>query len=147
MIPTETSSSAPGVVLDTNATLDWLVFENPGMAALGKAIEVGAVRWLACPRMRDELCRTLSYPKLARWNPDCERTLTCFDRWVHLQADPPRVVAGPLVCSDTDDQIFIDLAVGARARWLVTHDRALLKLRRPAAVHGVAVLPPALWQG
>ena len=145
MIPTESPASVPGVVLDTNATLDWLVFGNPGMALLSAAIQGGMVRWLACPRMREELSRTLSYASLARWNPDSERTLTCFDRWANIQPDPIRTVIGPLICTDPDDQIFMDLALEGSTRWLVTHDRALLKLRRPAAIRGLQILQPALW--
>lgn len=146
MILPDTTDLPPSVVLDTNALLDWLVFGDAGMAALAKAIEEGAVQWLACSRMRDEFSRTLSYPSLTRWNPDRERALTFFDRCALMHVDPPRTAVGSLVCSDPDDQIFIDLAVGTQARWLVTHDRALLKLRRPAAVAGVTVLQPALWQ-
>jgi uncharacterized protein len=147
MIPAKTAGLSPGLVLDTNATLDWMVFGNPAMTPLRLAIEAGAVRWLACPRMRDELLRTLAYPALARFNPDRERTLTCFDRWVQMQLEPRHLPAGQPVCSDPDDQVFIDLALEHQARWLVTHDRALLKLRRQAAQRGVAVLPPAQWPG
>lgn len=133
------------MVLDTNATLDWLVFGNAAMDALGKTIEAGLVCWLACPRMREELSRTLAYPALAKWNPQCERTLSHFDRWVLLTPNPPVSVAQALLCSDRDDQVFIDLAVAGRARWLVTQDRALLKLRRRAALSGVAIVRPAQW--
>lgn len=145
MNPTETPASPPCAVLDTNATLDWLVFADAGMVPLSAAILAQEVRWLASPRMRDELARALTYPTLVRWNPDRERALTCFDRWAGLLADPLRTTVGPLVCSDPDDQVFIDLAVAGQARWLVTRDRALLKLKRHAALCGVTVVPPTQW--
>ena len=141
----EASADLPGVVLDTNAVLDWLVFANDNMLALGQAIQSGQVRWMTSPRMREELARTMGYAALSRWNPDSEHTLTCFDRWASMQDDPVRCTHGALVCSDPDDQVFIDLAVVAQARWLVTHDRALLKLKRAAKLRGVTVLQPALW--
>ena len=145
MIPTEAPELPPGVVLDTNAVLDWLVFANQNMLSLSAAIQSGHLRWLTSPRMREELNRTLAYPALARWNPDSERTLTAFDRWAVMQEEPVRATHGPMVCSDPDDQVFMDLALATGARWLVTHDRALLKLKRPAQLRGVWVVQPALW--
>ena len=145
MIPTEAPGLPPGVVLDTNVVLDWLIFENANVALLSAAVMSGHVRWLACQRMREELLRALSYPALARWNPDSERTLTFFDRWAVVQTTPPRTTHGPLVCSDPDDQVFMDLSLATGALWLLTHDKALLKLRRAAKLQGVSVLQPALW--
>ena len=46
---------------------------------------------------------------------------------------------------DSDDQAFIDLAVHRRCHWLITHDRALLRLASRARPFGVQVLPPARW--
>lgn len=145
MIPAQAPGLPPGVVLDTNAVLDWLVFGNDNMLALGAAIQSGQVLWMACPRMREELARTLAYPALAGWSPDSERTLTFFDRWSVAQADPARTSSGPLVCSDSDDQVFMDLASAMRVRWLVTHDRALLKLGRAARTRGISVIQPSRW--
>lgn len=145
MIPSEAPGQAPGVVLDTNVVLDWLVFENPRVALLCAAVISGQIRWLVCSRMREELLRALSYPALIRWNPDSERTLTCFDRWAVVHPTPLRTTHGPLVCCDPDDQVFMDLALATGARWLLSHDKALLKLKRPAQLHGVLVMQPARW--
>ena len=145
MNASKSCNPAAGVVLDTNAALDWLVFDDAGMDPLAAAIGCGAVRWLATARMREELLRTLSYPALARWKPDCERTLTLFDRWAALQPEPVPTRTGPLVCSDPDDQVFIDLAMEQRAHWLVSHDRALHKLARRALLTGVRIVRPRDW--
>lgn len=136
---------SPFVVLDTNVVLAWLVFRDPRVAALARALESGAVIWAACPRMREELARTLAYPALQNWNPDSERTLSCFDSLAKLSPDPPRPQAGPLLCSDPDDQVFIDLALARKAAWLLTRDRALLKLRRRAATLGLRIAEPERW--
>lgn len=146
MNPTETTAATPWVVLDTNATLDWLVFRDRGMDAISAAIETGALRWIATPRMREELLRTLGYTSLSRWNPNCERTLTVFDGLSQLKEEPTPTRHGPLVCSDPDDQVFIDLALAHRAPWLISHDRALHKLARAAAKHGTTVLRPRDWR-
>jgi len=142
----QSSGSVPSVVLDTNASLDWFVFGDPGMTGLVAAIETGAVRWIASPRMREELLHTLSYPALGRWNPDCEHTLSCFDHWAALQPEPTPSTSGPLVCADPDDQVFMDLALTQAARWLVTHDRALHKLARQARRAGVSIVRPGDWR-
>ena len=131
-------------MLDTNAVLDWLVFADGCMQAVASAIESGHVRWVACARMRVELIRTLAYPALERWEPDSERTLRQFDRWsMRLDAPPPAPL--DLRCTDADDQVFIDLALASGARWLLSHDRAVLRLARRAARAGLLIQKPGAW--
>ena len=140
-------ASAPALVLDTNVVLDWLVFRDARMQHLAAALQAGTVRWLACPAMREELARALGYASLARWHPDSEHVLTVFDS-VHRPCPAPAPAPQPgLCCSDPDDQVFIDLALAQRARWLVTHDRALHRLARAARAAGLEVLRPADWPG
>jgi predicted nucleic acid-binding protein len=131
------------VVLDTNATLDWLVFKDPGMQPLVAAVEARQVHWAACPRMRAELAHMLSHVSLARWRPDVTQALVLFDRWALIHPEP--ATSPQLRCSDVDDQMFVDLALALRARWLVSHDRALLRLARRLRGQGVQVLKPAQW--
>lgn len=123
--------------------LDWLLFADPGTAAMAEAVSAGSVRWLCCARMRDEFERTLGYPALQSRNPDRERLLSAFDRHAVILPTPATLPA--LRCTDPDDQVFLDLAVAAGARWLLTHDRALLRLRRRAAALGVEVMAPGRW--
>ena len=139
----DVSSAVPGVVLDTNAVLDWLVFRDPGMQVWVEAIELGRLRWLACAAMREELLRTLGYAQLARWQPEPEQVLAAFDHWSVARASPTALGAPGLICSDPDDQVFLDLGLAQKARWLVTHDRALLRLARAAQRHGLRVVRPA----
>jgi putative PIN family toxin of toxin-antitoxin system len=129
-------------VLDTNVVLDWLVFRDPRIAALAAAIEAGGLRWIISPPMRAELGHMLVHASLARWSPDAGSALATLDRLsiVCLPAS-----ASQLRCTDRDDQIFIDLALAERADWLITHDRALLKLARRARPQGVDVLTPTVW--
>jgi predicted nucleic acid-binding protein len=47
-----------------------------------------------------------------------------------------------LRCRDADDQVFIDLALVHRARWLLTRDKALLALARRARPLGTEILRP-----
>jgi predicted nucleic acid-binding protein len=132
------------VVLDTNAVLDWLVFRDPIVEPLIAKLEAGGVRWLACPAMREELVRTLGYRKLERWSPNPVSALAAYDRLVTPIEPPPRSVAS-MRCADPDDQVFIDLALAHRARWLVSKDRAVLKLARRARAWGLSIIPPKEW--
>lgn len=133
----------PALVLDTNVVLDWLLFADPRSAVLAEAVTGGTVRWLSCAPMRDEFERTLGYRTLQHWNPDRERLLSVFDRHAVILPTPTTLPA--MRCTDPDDQVFLDLAVASGARWLLTHDRALLRLRRRAAALGLQVVAPGHW--
>ncbi|QAZ39217.1 PIN domain nuclease [Methylibium sp. Pch-M] len=138
-----TAALPPSAVIDTNAILDWLVFQDPG-AAFGRAIECGALRWIATPAMLLEHRRLFASPSLGAWSPDVARLEAAWARWA--QVDTDTVPACALRCTDADDQMFIDLALARRATWLLTRDRALLKLARRAATTGLRVLTPVHWQ-
>jgi uncharacterized protein len=132
------------VVLDTNAVLDWLVFGDPGMARLAEALAAGSVQWIASAAMRDEFDHVLGRGLVAARSANADRIA---DHWQRLcrRADVPAELSA-LRCTDPDDQKFIDLALAAGARWLVTRDKALLRLRRGALQRGLLVLPPSQWR-
>ncbi|MFT3819063.1 MAG: PIN domain-containing protein [Rubrivivax sp.] len=138
-------SAAPAVVLDTNVVFDWLVFGNPAVAPVIEGIRTGRLRWLACAAMRDEAAWTLAHGSLATRVASLEQALTSFDTLVTWVDAPPTPAAPRLRCSDASDQMFVDLALQHRARWLLTRDRALLKLARRARAHGLAINAPERW--
>jgi putative PIN family toxin of toxin-antitoxin system len=134
----------PTIVLDTNVVLDWLVFRNPQCTPLIQAIESGQLRWLVTEPMRDELAHVLARGVVDNWEPDHE---ALWESWHRLSqvATPP--VIGETIrlrCTDPDDQKFVDLAM-ASAQWLVSRDRAVLKLNRRAQRLGVWVVTPERW--
>jgi uncharacterized protein len=133
----------PRSVLDTNAVLDWLVFNDTGMAAIARAIEGGMVQWIATPLMWQELARVLDYPVLRARHPDNGAIQAKWNLYVHTHAAAPPCT---LACRDADDQQFIDLAVAARARWLVSKDKALLALKKKALADGVRIVRPEQWR-
>ncbi len=142
------AGAGTAIVLDTNAVLDWLLFHDPGMAAAAAAVQARQVRWCVCSRLREELAHTLNkaalLPRLRAG--DSERILTTFDTWAERL--PPPITTDPLLrCRDASDQIFIDLALACGARWLLTHDRALLRLRRRALARGLLIVRPGEWPG
>lgn len=97
-------------------------------------------RWLATRVMRDELARVLTYPHLVRRQPLATHTadalLAAYDAAVTWCEPAPKA---RFVCTDADDQKFIDLAVAHRAA-LVSKDKAVLRLKKRLATQGVPVL-------
>jgi putative PIN family toxin of toxin-antitoxin system len=132
---------SPSVVLDTNATLDWLVFRDKTTSVLGTAIETRQLIWLATPVMRQEFDEVLSRAALARWR---SRDRAATAAWQNL-AQMPEIEAlpGPLRCRDPDDQVFIDVALHCRCAWLITRDRALLALAVGARAWGLTIATPS----
>ncbi len=135
-------AAPPSAVLDTNVLLDWLVFRDPRVAPLAAAIDAGALCWLATAAMRREFAQMLGHGCLARWLPLPDQALAVFDLRSVACAEP---APSRLRCTDADDQVFIDLALERRCAWLITHDRALLKLAARARQHKLRVLTPQAW--
>jgi predicted nucleic acid-binding protein len=132
-------------VLDTNVVLDWLVFRNPASTPLFQALAAGRLRWIATAAMRDELAHVLAHGDFSRWEPDQTAIWRAWDDWSVVTPDPePLAVHRQLRCTDRDDQKFIDLALQS-AGWLLSRDRAVLKLARRAAPHGLRIATPERW--
>lgn len=108
---------------------------------LETALRAGRLRWIACAAMATEWHHVWPRSVFARWQPDAARAQAVFEQ-AHLVPEPPR---GPLRCKDPDDQVFIDLALQHRARWLISKDAALLKLARRARLLGVEVMTFTAW--
>ncbi len=125
------------VVLDTNIVLDLVVFGDLAAQALKSAVVNGQLRWLATEAMRVELARVLDYPQVAkRLTRDglaAAQVLLAFDTHARTVAAGSKA---PVTCSDTDDQIFIDLAVAHKA-WLLSKDQAVLCMKKRLLALGV----------
>jgi len=140
--------SLPGeLVLDTNVVLDLFVFRDPCVQPLARAIECGAAVPLTSNACLDELGRVLAYPQ---FKLDAAVRLQAFGAY-RARAKVFEAPAGDACadlprCSDADDQKFLELAWHARARCLVTRDKALLRLARAVVACGrFVVLHPAAY--
>ena len=139
--------AVPAAVLDSNAVLDWLLFGNASMQPLGEAITAGRCRWLVTPALRGELEHVLARGLRSRPQLDAEPLWRGWDQWACPVAAPPEAPPPPgLRCTDGDDQKFLAIALAHGARWLVSRDRALLKLRRRARERGLLIVTPAQWR-
>jgi predicted nucleic acid-binding protein len=135
---------APCLVLDTNIVLDLLLFDDPAARPLKAQLESGCLRWVATQAMRDELERVLAYEhiaaRLSARGLHAAAVLQDFDRHT-IVVDVPQ--KAPLVCSDPDDQKFIDLAIQHRST-LLSKDAAVLAMKKRLAalnVSAAAALP------
>lgn len=134
------------VVLDTNAWLDLLVFDDPRMRPVAAARAAGEVEFLMGDHGRHELQRVLAYPVL-RLDADAAIAILARAREAARPVPDPAARTDVPRCRDPDDQPFLDLAVAAGARWLLTRDAELLRLAgRMRARHGVDVLRPEDWR-
>ena len=134
-------------VLDTNAVLDWLVFDDPGMRAGGARLHAAQARWLHTRDMLDELDDVLGRPLLLRRAgapAQALRQRVAAASAAHGGVVPPAARCR-WHCDDADDQMFVDLAAQASPCWLFTRDKALLALARAAAAAGVRIVRPADW--
>jgi putative PIN family toxin of toxin-antitoxin system len=133
------------IVIDTNVCLDLFVFKDPRWTALLAAIETGAVEAITRADCRDEYNIVLHYKHLPLDDDSRPLASARFDQLIKVVAPPASGVRLP-VCSDKDDQKFLELARDAQADVLITKDKALLKLARRLAREGMfKVMLPEKW--
>lgn len=143
--PPPAAAQAIPVVLDSNVWLDILVFDDPHTRPIRAALESGALRALIDARCLAEFAYVLDYPQFAGRGVEKADALAAIARLAQ-EIVPPALPdeARPLPqCRDRDDQKFLELARASGAAWLVSKDRAVLKLaRRMARDFGFRVATP-----
>jgi uncharacterized protein len=138
----EPARTKPRVILDTNVWLDWLVFDDPGIAPIRNAVGTGRVELYVDAVCEAELVevlargfakRTLDEAAQARCIAQCRRLAKRIPASAGMTASAAAQRASLPACKDPDDQKFLEAALAAGAQFLVTKDRALLELakRRP----------------
>ena len=129
------------LVLDTNVWLDWLVFDDPSIAAIKAAVAANRAEVVIDSACEAELERALGYDlgkrevDVAACLAECRRVARRIDK-----AAPEAERAQLPACRDRDDQKFMEAALAAGADFLVTKDRRLLDLARRCA--GFRIVPP-----
>jgi uncharacterized protein len=149
-----TASAAPlRAVLDSNVWIDILVFDDPHTRPILAALEAGTLCAPIDARCLAELARVLDYPQFVQRAVNKAAALATVAR-LTVPVDPPAPDAAeaaqapdarPLPkCKDRDDQKFLELAHASGADWLVSKDRAVLKLaKRVARDFGFRIAQPA----
>lgn len=135
------------LVLDTNVWIDWLVFDDPSVAPLKAAHRDGQIRIVVDKACLGELNAVLSYPEFRLDELRKKNYLAEVGRSTIMHVETMVAHASTLPrCSDPDDQKFLMLAQDARADWLLTRDKALLRIRpKKLAAAGFQIGTPTQW--
>jgi putative PIN family toxin of toxin-antitoxin system len=145
MIPALITTSQLPIVIDTNVCLDLFVFRDPRWAPLLAALESGAVEAVTRADCRDEYLHVLHYPHLPLDEASRAEAAKRFDALIRVVAPDSRAIRLP-VCTDRDDQKFLEIARDAGAAILVTKDKALLKLGKKTARENLfLIMQPEAW--
>ena len=136
--PVFPSTPALRVVFDTNVLVSLYVFADSRFAPLRARIESGELLAITNEACFGEFRRVLGYPLFALEESRQQAALAAYDAHVRHHAEPAQAELVPRPrCKDRDDQKFLELARDARADWLVTADKALLRLARRDRLRGL----------
>ena len=134
------------IVLDTNAVLDLLLWHNPELDCVARALTDGSACLLCDDACLRELRTVLRYPKFGIDETQAGALYDAYCARIELQPMPESPDPTLPRCRDREDQKFFDLAVRSGANLLVSRDRALLRLGRhrlcPARLRVLS--PPAM---
>lgn len=137
------------IVIDTNVCLDLFVFQDPRWSGLMAALQSGEVEAVTRADCRMEWQLVLHYSHLPisdETRPGFNAAFEAHIKYIEAEALSPRTDVRLPLCSDTDDQKFLELALGAHASTLITKDKALLKLARKTAKLGLfSIIGPQSW--
>ena len=122
------------IVLDTNVWIDWLVFDDPAVAAIRKGAEEKRIEVAIDQACEAELERALGYD-FGRRTLDDKARAACLEKCrsvaVRIDAEVSEAQQRSLPsCRDPHDQKFLEAALAAGAQYLVTKDKALLEFAR-----------------
>jgi putative PIN family toxin of toxin-antitoxin system len=139
------TAPAKPIVIDTNVLLDLFVFHDPRWAGLLAAIESREIDAITRADCRDEYLAVLHYKHLPLDDDTRPAAAARFDALLRLIAVDAKAIRLP-VCTDRDDQKFMELARDAGASVLISKDKALLKLNRKTAQAGLfRIMLPEAW--
>jgi len=139
--------SRPRLILDTHVWLDWLVFDDPGIVPIRNAAGTGRVELYIDAVCEAELARVLARGFASR-KLDAKEQEACLAQCrriaKRIDAPPPEAErAGLPRCRDPDDQKLLEAALAARAAFLITKDRELLRLDRHRVRAPFRIVTPA----
>jgi putative PIN family toxin of toxin-antitoxin system len=139
------------VVFDCNIFHQAAISAGGPAAACLREVEAGSVTLLMSAEVWAEISDVLSRPHLTRkfatLTPErIARFLGFIERSVEWIVDVPRCFALP---RDPKDEPYVNLAIAARAGFLVSRDRDLLDLMGDVAFRerapGLRIVDPATW--
>jgi putative PIN family toxin of toxin-antitoxin system len=119
------------VVFDTNVLLDLFVFNDFRALHLKQALLDGKIDALASPKTLEEFSDVIARPLFALSTDQQEQVRLAWHGLARVIADESLTKA-PWVCSDPDDQVFLDLAYTYKPCTLVSKDNEVLRFEKKA---------------
>ena len=116
------------VILDTNVCLDLFVFHDVRCHNLRKMLETGTACAVTREDCRNEWIRVLGYTAFSLDETARRKCLIEYDTLIPCRNFHQKNYTVLPICQDKDDQKFLELAYDANAGFLLTKDKALLKL-------------------
>lgn len=95
--------------------------------------------------MRAEIDHVLERGLRGVWPGTVATIDAAWSRWATLVECTHAAPALSMRCTDPDDQKFINLALQVGAATLLSADRAVLRLARPAKVYGLQIMTVDAW--
>lgn len=132
------SNSTNRIILDTNILLDIFVFKDPSIDALMKAIHSKQYLAVTCEAILNEFDEVIGRSIFALTLEEQEQ-IRIEARRLHQIETAPTITPAPFICSDPDDQVFLDLAYFLKPSTLLSKDKAVLKLKARAKGYGVFI--------
>jgi putative toxin-antitoxin system toxin component, PIN family len=120
--------NTPCIVLDTNVCLDLFVFYDRRCRELAQMLKMESIRAVTRNDCRDEWLRVLMYPSLSLDESTRKKCIAAYDEVISCCDFEKKDYTFLPVCQDMDDQKFLELAFDSNAHFLLTKDKALLKL-------------------
>lgn len=117
------------IILDTNVCLDLFAFQDPRWHQILPAIRENQLFAVTRQDCREEWLAVLHYPHLPVNDENRAQIVSIFDEYISVEQHPAKPIKLP-ICSDKDDQKFLEACRDAHADILITKDKALLKLAR-----------------
>jgi putative PIN family toxin of toxin-antitoxin system len=136
------------LILDTMVWLDWLVFDDAGVAPLREAFEEGRVEIFIDPACEAELVRVLGYA-FGKHTLNVAGRVSSIGEYGRIARPIERALTDVELkylprCADPYDQKFLEAAFAAHADYLITKDDDLLAVARRAGRNNRRALPFAI---
>lgn len=134
------------LVLDTNVCLDLFVFRDVRWQRLLQSMQSGDIECVTRDDCRTEWTLVLAYDRFGLDAKARDLAIAEFDRWIKPIDTLLSTQVKLPICKDADDQKFIELAVTSGAAYLISKNKALLKLARRIRKLGLfEICSPAQW--
>ena len=117
------------IVLDTNVCLDLFVFNDPRWERIKQGLQNQELVAVSRTDCRDEWLAVLHYHHLPVHDDNRCEIVSMFDKNIAIPAFSEKNIKLP-ICTDKDDQKFLEICRDTESRFLITKDKALLKLSR-----------------